>query len=107
MKVRFKTDELEHFYTTPLSELKGKLPFQKDIIKQFKKKVQILLSIQELENLKPFKSLSFEYLKGDRKGDCSIRLNRTYRLIFTPSTEGENELIIEVILINEISKHYQ
>lgn len=107
MKVRFKTDELTNYYLTPLDELKGKLPFQKDIIKQFKKKVTILISIDKLEDLKLFSSLNLEYLKGDRKGDCSIRLNRTYRLIFTPMVESNGEIVIHVALINEISKHYE
>ncbi|MBS2211431.1 type II toxin-antitoxin system RelE/ParE family toxin [Carboxylicivirga mesophila] len=107
MKVKFKTNELEYFYTTPLDEIKGKLPFQKDVIKQFKRKMQILLSIQHLEELNQFKSLNFEFLKGDRKGECSIRLNRTYRLLFIPMNEQHDDLIVEIILINEISKHYQ
>lgn len=107
MKVRFMTDDLARYYTTPLDEIKGKLPFQKDIIKQFKKKVQIMISVNELADLNQFKSLNFEYLKGDRKGECSIRLNKTYRLIFLPIQEANNEMVIDVVLISEISKHYQ
>jgi len=30
MKIRFKTLELEKFYFTPIDELKGKLPVQKE-----------------------------------------------------------------------------
>ncbi len=107
MKVRFKTNELTNYYTTPLTELKGKLPFQKDIIKQFKKKIAILISVECLEDLKAFKSLNFEYLKGNRQGDCSIRLNRTYRVIFTPVQEDNGDIVIDIVVINEISKHYE
>ena len=71
MKIIFKTEELTYFYKTPLDELKGKLPVQKDIIKQFKKKVQILMSIEALEELKQFQSLNFEPLKGDRENEIS------------------------------------
>ena len=72
---------------------------------QFKKKVQILLSIESLEELSFFRSLHFEPLKGERKGEYSIRLNLQYRLIF--SLEREDILVIEVLVIQEISKHYE
>lgn len=107
MKVNFKTEELTYFYITPLDELSGKLPFQKDVIKQFKKKVQILLAIKVLEELKQFKSLNFEPLKGDRNCEYSIRLNIQYRLIFSVVKEEYGNYVIEVVLINEISKHYE
>lgn len=107
MKIRFKTDELENFYLCPLEELRGKLTFQKEIIKQFKKKVQLLMSVNSLDELKFFKSLNFEALKGDRVGQYSIRLNLQYRLIFTVEDESSENMIIEIVLINEISKHYE
>lgn len=103
MKVRFKTNELTNYYTTPLIDLKGKLPFQKDIIKQFKKKIAILISIESLDELKTFKSLNFEYLKGN----YSIILNKTYRVIFTPIKEKNGHIVIDIVVINEISKHYE
>ena len=106
MKVRFKSKELEYYFVTPLEELKGKLPFQKNVIKQYKKKIQILLAVDSINELILFKSLNFEELKGKRKNDYSIRLNNQYRLIFTISSE-KNEIIFNVIVINEISKHYE
>lgn len=81
MQVRFKTEELAYLYETPLEKIKGKREFGKEIIKQFKRKTEILLSISDITQLRQFKSLNFEYLKGDRKGECSIRLNDQYRLI--------------------------
>jgi len=103
MKVDFKTEYLEYLYSTPLEEIKGKHAFSKDIIKQYKKKIQLLTVISKLEQLKQFRGLNFEFLKGDRKGECSIRLNDQYRLVF--EQKGDKE--ISVILINEISKHYE
>lgn len=107
MKVKFNTDELEYFYLTPLDNLAGKLPFQKEIIKQFKKKIQLMISVDSIEELRLFKSLHFEALKGDRAGDYSIRLNIQYRLIFSIEKEDSGDIVIEVVLINEISKHYE
>ena len=107
MKVKFNTKELESFYTTPLGNIKGKLPFSKDIIKQYKKKVQILISIESIDDLKQFRSLNFEALKGHRKGEYSIRLNIQYRLIFKIEKERNGDYVIELIVLNEISKHYE
>ena len=61
-----------------------------------------MIVISSIEQLKQFRGLNFEYLKGDRKGECSIRLNDQYRLIFEQTSDGE----ISIILVNEISKHY-
>lgn len=105
MKIRFKSDELEYYYLTPLSEIKGKFHISHDILKQYKKKIQILMSIGSVDELTFFRSLHFEALKGDRKGEYSIRLNLKYRLIF--SIEQDNQPFIEIVLINEISKHYE
>jgi len=107
MKLRFKTDELEYYYLTPLDNLVGKLPFQKEIIKQFKKKIQLMISIDSVDELRLFNSLHFEALKGGLSGDYSIRLNKQYRLIFSIEREDSGDLVIDVILINEISKHYE
>ena len=105
MKIKFKSEELEYFYTTPLSEIKGKLPVSRDILQQYKKKIQILMSIESLDELTFFRSLHFEPLKGDRKGEYSIRLNLQYRLIF--SIAQDSKLFIDILVIDEISKHYE
>lgn len=103
MIVRFETDELEKLFLVPLDELRGKQKFAKEIIKKYKERVMLLHSIKTLEELRPFRSLNFEFLKGDRKGQCSLRLNDQFRLIITPLDEET----VQVILVNEISKHYE
>ena len=103
MEVRFEDVRLEKLFVTPLKELKGKQAYPSEVIKQFKKKIPILIAIGKLDELRMFRGLNFEYLKGDRKGECSIRLNDQYRLIFVPVSENE----IKVILVTEISKHYE
>lgn len=59
MIVEFKTEKLAYLYETPLEEIKGKLDFGKDIIKQFKKKIEILISITNITQLRQFRSLNF------------------------------------------------
>lgn len=107
MKVRFKNKELENYYIVPLNDLKGKQKFSKEVLKQYKKKIQILLSINSLNDLKQFRSLNFESLKGNRKGEYSLRLSIQYRLIFKIEQDNNGDFIIDIILITEISKHYE
>lgn len=102
MKVAFKTKALEQLYFTPLDEIRGKQKFSREVIKHYQAKVRILTLIENLKDLYPIRSLNFEALSGNRKGQFSIRLNKQFRLIIT---EVEDELIeVEVI---EISKHYE
>ena len=103
MIVYFDSDDLQKLYQIPLSELRGKKSYPYEVINQYKKKVQLLISIQNLEDLKQFRGLNFERLKGNRKGQYSIRLNNQYRLLLTRITESK----VQIVLINEISKHYE
>jgi len=82
MIVEFKTVYLAELYETPLDEIKGKHPFGREIIKQYKKKIQILVGLTKIDQLRQFRGLNFEPLKGNREGECSIRLNDQYRLLY-------------------------
>ncbi len=62
MIVELTTEELQYFFETELDEIKGKQDFPKEIIKQFKTKVRILMGISALKDLLQFKSLNFEKL---------------------------------------------
>jgi plasmid maintenance system killer protein len=102
MVVYFETEYLEKLFTTPLDKIRGKHKVPVDVIKQYQKRVQMLMDISGLEALRGFGGMNFEYLKGDRKGQCSIRLNYHYRLLFSPINEKQ----VQVLLIQEISNHY-
>jgi proteic killer suppression protein len=102
MKVFFETEELARLYEADPDHLEGKQKIPSAVVKQYQKKVNILISITELSELYNFRSLNFEALKGDRKGQYSIHLNKQYRLLFRINKNGELE-----IMIIEISKHYE
>ena len=106
MKVKFKTFELEELYkcgTRPGRKQK----FPQQVIKQYKRKVDILIEIDNINKLRQFKSLNFEKLKGNRMGEYSIRLNKQFRLLFEQIKSKEHKIIINILLLNEISKHYE
>jgi proteic killer suppression protein len=66
-------------------------------------KLQSWIEAVQLEGLREVKKLSGfhdEPLKGKRKGQRSIRLNRSYRAIYTIDKDE-----IEFVLIEEVNNH--
>jgi proteic killer suppression protein len=80
---------------------------QKDIIKipeNLQEKLYFWVrAVSELGLLKIRQSKGFhdEPLKGDRKGQRSIRLNKAYRAIYIEKSDGQ----IEFVEIIEVNKH--
>lgn len=54
-----------------------------------------------LTEIRKAKGYHDELLKGTRKGQRSVRLNRAYRLIYTENNSG----IVTIILLLEVHKH--
>ena len=52
------------------------------IVKQAERRLQILDSATSLTDLRNLPSNHFEALKGDRKGQYSIRINKQWRICF-------------------------
>jgi proteic killer suppression protein len=103
MLVKFNNALLERLYIN--KETKGKPIYSKEVIIQFKKTV---LRIEQAENshqLRQFRSLNFEALKGDKKGLYSVRVNKQYRLEF--KLENDSITLTEIVLIEDLSKHYK
>ena len=59
------------------------------------------VNIQGVEDVRKIPGYHDEILKGDRKGQRSIRLNRSYRAIYIIKANNS----IEFISVEEVSKH--
>lgn len=59
------------------------------------------VELEGLEVIKKIPGYHDEALKGNRKGQRSIRLNRAYRAIYKVLSDGS----IEFIRIEEVTKH--
>ena len=93
MLKKFKDRRTERYYTGQrVREFQG---FTKA---QASKPFGYLEAATTLEDLMMIPSNHFEALRGDRKGQYSIRINRQWRICFT-WVEGEPHEI-------ELSKHY-
>ena len=84
----------------------GKPKYSEELITKFKKTILMLKFTDSISELKKFRSLNFEALKGDFKGFCSVRVNIQYRLIL--SIEKDKSVVVsEIVVIEDLSKHYQ
>ena len=105
MKVFFNEEYLERLYTEGDTGTK-KYRYQPQVIRGYQKGVKYLIQARRKEDLFPFKSLHFEALHGDKEGRFSIKANDQYRIEFT-MTETEDEPIVTICTIIELSNHYK
>jgi proteic killer suppression protein len=105
MVVTFNEDYLEKLYTNGETGIK-KLRFQPQIVRGYQKAVKYLIQAKRKEDLFPFKSLHFEALHGDKEGRFSVKANDQYRVEFT-LTETEDEPVVTICNIMELSNHYK
>ncbi len=106
MIVKFEKEYLsELYYTSKCNDKKYR--YQPQIVKNYIKRIIILNEANKIEDLYSIHSLNYEVLQGDKQGISSIRINDQYRLEFIVSTDTENEPIITVCTIKDITNHYK
>lgn len=105
MQIEFDKEYLRELYQTGKTNDK-KHRFQPQVIKGYKKVIDVLKMSRRIEDLFPFKGLNFEVLQGDKAGLCSVRANGKYRVEFKVKTIGD-EHVITICLIWELSNHYK
>ncbi|MEP6512357.1 MAG: type II toxin-antitoxin system RelE/ParE family toxin [Parafilimonas sp.] len=86
-------------------QIKGKPLYNKEVINQFRERVLLIEQAENTKQLREFKSLHLEALKGNKKGLYSIRINKQYRLGFKIDKNILN--LLEIILIEDSYKHYK
>jgi proteic killer suppression protein len=106
MVITFEEIYLQELYERGKTSDK-KHRFQPDIVLRYKKRIDTLIDASCVEALYPVKSLHYEELKGDKEGISSIRVNDKYRIEFVVSSKIEDETIITICNITELSNHYK
>ena len=72
--------------------------FPVSVVKKFRMRMQSIRAASNENDLRKMKSNHFEKLKGDRKGDYSIRLNDQFRLTFQiEKTVDGNQIVVLAI----------
>jgi len=77
--------------------------FQPQIIRKYIRVINILDSVERVEDLYRYVALHYEKLQGDKEGLESVRVNDQYRIEFYTSESGE----ITICNIVELSNHYK
>lgn len=90
----FKSKKLEGLYY----EEKGVEKYPQEVVGAFFRVMSIIKAAPDIRDLYQLKSLHFEKLKGKRKDERSIRLNRQYRLTMKieMNEEGSYLLILNI-----------
>ncbi len=105
MIVVFDKEYLRKLYVDGRDDKKHR--FQPDIIKRYKRCIDILRNAKKLEELFLIGSLNYEKLTGRKKGLSSIRVNDQYRIEFEESETTEGKVAVTICRIIELSKHYE
>jgi len=103
MIVQFNNAYLQKIYEG--KQVTGKPKYSQDVILKFKKTVLMLQNTESINELRKFRGLNFEALKGDYKGYYSVRVDLSYRLIL--SVEKDSLIITDVLIIEDLTNHYQ
>lgn len=80
--------------------------FQPQVIKKFIRVIDLMESLNCVEDLFRYNSLNYEKLKDDKDGLESVRVNDQYRIEFI-SSQVERETVITICKIIELSNHYK
>ena len=103
MIVEFNNGYLQKLFEG--KQVTGKPKYSQDIILKYKKTVLMLQNTESIIELRKFRGLNFETLKGDYKGYYSVRVDLQYRLIL--SVEKGSLVITDVLIIEDLTNHYQ
>ncbi|MFS2923109.1 type II toxin-antitoxin system RelE/ParE family toxin [Bacteroides sp. 90-K9/2] len=80
--------------------------FQPDIVRRYKRCIDIMINVSDIVSLCKYNGLNFEKLSGDKKELCSIRVNSQYRIEFTVA-EMQGDIVTTICNIIELSNHYK
>lgn len=96
MNTVFADDDLDRLET----DLDFTMGLPPSVVTKFRMRMQIIRGATDSRDLRAMKSWHFEKLKGKRKEQYSLRLNRQYRLVFEIRMEGAAEEIVIISVEN-------
>lgn len=105
MVVTFDKEYLKELYESGNTNDK-KHRFQPDIVRRYKRCIDIMLNVPDIIALCKYKGLNFEKLLGNKKDLCSVRVNNQYRIEFTVE-ERQGDITATICNVIELSNHYK
>ncbi len=105
MEIRFDKKYLEELFRSGKTTDR-KYRFQPQIVAKYRKTIDVLWSVSNVEDLFLYNALNYEKLKGDKDGLESVRVNNQYRIEFK-TTKVVSETVVTICNIIELSNHYK
>ena len=99
MIVRFGNKTVLELFELETRVCISKYKFAKHIVEKYKLRIGQLIDAPDLKTLLQIRSLNYEKLKGDRKGQFSIRVNDQFRICFRELSE--KEIAIEILELTD------
>lgn len=96
MRVRFESKRLAALYCDQAAAKR----YPSEVVDAFFEMMAALSAAVDERDLYALKGLHFEKLKGGRKDERSMRLNRSWRLIVRMERENDGKLVVVVDLEN-------
>lgn len=96
MIVEFEDPDLESLYWGDRSEPR----MGRELVRAYRKVVGLLYSVSDDRELRAYKALHLEKLKGDRRGQWSLRLHAGDRLIVNFRTDPQGRVVIVVEIVD-------
>lgn len=90
MRFSFKNKKLKVLYT----EEKGAHKYSPGIVDAFVDVMSVISAAVDERDLRKLKGLRYEKLRGDRKGQHSIRLNDQFRLIVERGEDDQGKYLL-------------
>ena len=72
----------------------------RELVRSYRKVVGLLYSATDDQELRAFKALHLEKLKGDRRGQWSLRLHAGDRLIVKFKTDPQGRVVVVVEIVD-------
>lgn len=106
MEIKFQKVYLADLYIGKVKSYK-EYKSNPQLVKQYVKTINTLKSVTRIEQLYQIKSLQYEKKEGDLKGVSAVYVNKQYRILFNEVASASDDLKIEVLEIEDLSKHYE
>jgi len=106
MEIKFQKEYLSDLYqgnTKPYKEYKS----NPQLVKQYVRTINTLKSVTRIEQLYQIKSLHYEKKIGNLNGVSAVYVNKQYRILFNEIASDTDNLKIDVLEIEDLSKHYE
>jgi toxin HigB-1 len=99
MIVRFENKEVMELYELDTRTCVSKYKFAGYIVEKYKLRIGQLIDAPDLKTIAQIRSLNLEKLKGNRKGQLSIRVSEQFRICFRQL--NENAIGVEILELTD------